>query len=134
MGTLDSFNIILVFVVLASEPVAVTTWLLSVVLLARSHPSPRGMAGGAPSAARAAALPAAMAAANGISAGASDSNGTGTHASEWETADFGRRFMTLARGMPLAPSSTMRPPQGAPKVPRKCEARLAALLAAVGNW
>ncbi len=71
LGTLGSFNDILVFAVLALEPIAVTACLLSVFLLALCHPSPMGAAGGAPSAARAAARPAAMAAAIGSMAGAS---------------------------------------------------------------
>ncbi len=103
IGTLGSFCDILVLVFLALEPVAVTACLLLVILLARSHPSPEGVAGGAPSTARAAARPAAVAAATGISAGASDSKCTGTLASLWTTADFGRWFQPSARGMFLVP-------------------------------
>ncbi len=130
-GTLGSFSVILALVVFESVPVVVMTWLLLVVHLARYHPSPRGMTGGAPSAARAAARPAAVAAATGIAAGAPGTDCTGTQSSQWTTADFGRWLLPSARGTPTVPRPTRRLPLSTPTIPRRCGARLPALLAAV---
>ncbi len=102
-GTLGSFIVVLALAFPESVPMTVTALLLLVIHLARIHPSPRGMAGGAPSAARAAALPAALAAANGIEAGASGTNCTGTQDWQWTTADFYRGILPSVRGSPIAP-------------------------------
>ncbi len=133
IGTLGSFCDFLVLAFLALEPVAATASLLLMFHLARSHPSPVGVAGGAPSAARAAARPAAVAAAIGFSAGASDSKCTGTLASSWTIADYGRWILPSAREMSLVPRRARRPPLRAPILPRRREARLPALLAAVAD-
>ncbi len=132
--TLGSFCDFLALAVPALEPVAATASLLSVIHLARIHPSPVGLAGVASSAARAAARPAAVAAAIGHSAGASDGKCTGTQASSRALADFGRWAFPSDLAMSLDPRRTRRPLPRAPILPRRREARLPALLAAVVDW